>query len=75
MTGKQKELLKIENDLFNLKEKIINHFKDFKEVNSNIVNSFIDVLKSEKKTNPKILKILLFIGIFSISLKVYELFT
>ncbi len=66
-TAKQKELDKIENDLSNLqqkelnskfineqKEKIINHFKDFKELNYDIVNSFIDYIEigeKNKKTN------------------------
>ena len=65
--AKQKELSKVENDLSNLKEKelnskfikeqkekIINHFKDFKELNYDIVNSFIDYIEigeKNKKTN------------------------
>ena len=65
-SAKQKELTKIENDLSNLKEKelnskfikeqkekIINHFKDFKELNYDIVNSFIDYIEigeKDKKT-------------------------
>ena len=64
---KQKELSKVKNDLSNLKEKesnskfikeqkekIINHFKDFKELNYDIVNSFIDYIEigeKDKKTN------------------------
>ena len=64
---KQKELSKVENDLSNLKEKelnskfikeqkekIINHFKDFKELNYDIVNSFIDYIEigeKDKKAN------------------------
>ena len=52
--------------LFNLKEKelsskfiieqkskIINHFKDFKELNSNIVNSFIDYIEIGEKDKQK----------------------
>ena len=66
-SSKQKELSKVENDLSNLKakelnskfikeqkEKIINHFKDFKELNYDIVNSFIDYIEigeKNKKTN------------------------
>ena len=59
---KQKELSKTENDLSNLKEKelnskfikeqkekIINHFKDFKELNYDIVNSFIDYIEIGEK--------------------------
>lgn len=65
-SAKQKELTKTENDLSNLKEKelnskfikeqkekIINHFKDFKELNYDIVNSFIDYIEigeKDKKT-------------------------
>ena len=63
---KQKELTKTQKDLSNLKEKelnskfikeqkekIINHFKDFKELNYDIVNSFIDYIEigeKDKKT-------------------------
>ena len=66
-SAKQKELTKVENDLSNLKEKelnskfikeqkekIINHFKDFKELNYDMVNSFIDYIEigeKNKKTN------------------------
>ena len=59
---KQKELSKTENDLSNLKEKelnskfikeqkekIINHFKDFKVLNYDIVNSFIDYIEIGEK--------------------------
>ena len=61
-SAKQKELTKLENDLSNLKEKelnskfikeqkekIINHFKDFKELNYDIVNSFIDYIEIGEK--------------------------
>ncbi len=64
--AKQKELSKIENDLSNLKEKelnskfikeqkekIINHFKDFKELNYDIVNSFIDYIEIGEKDKQK----------------------
>lgn len=63
-SNKQKELTKIENDLSNLKEKelnskfikekkekIINHFKDFKELNYDIVNSFIDYIEIGEKSS------------------------
>ena len=63
---KQKELSKVENDLSNLKEKelnskfikkqkekIINHFKDFKELNYDIVNSFIDYIEIGEKDKQK----------------------
>lgn len=63
---KQKELTKVENDLSNLKEKelnskfikeqkekIISHFKNFKELNYDIVNSFIDYIEIGEK-NKKI---------------------
>ncbi|MDO5556079.1 MAG: recombinase family protein [Clostridia bacterium] len=66
-SAKQKELSKSKNDLSNLKEKelnskfikeqkekIINNFKDFKELNFDIVNSFIDYIEigeKNKKTN------------------------
>ena len=62
MSNKQKELTKIQNDLSNLKEKelnskfikkqkekIINYFKDFKELNYDIVNSFIDYIEIGEK--------------------------
>ena len=65
-SAKQKELTKIQNDLSNLKEKelnskfikeqkekIINYFKDLKELGFNIVNSFIDYIEigeKDKKT-------------------------
>ena len=61
-SAKQKELNKIQNDLSNLKEKelnskfikeqkekIINHFKNFKELNYDIVNSFIDYIEIGEK--------------------------
>lgn len=61
-SNKQSELDKIENELLNLKqkelnskfineqkEKIINHFKDFKELNYDIVNSFIDYIEIGEK--------------------------
>lgn len=61
-SAKQKELAKTQNDLSNLKEKelnsnfikeqkekIINHFKDFKELNYDIVNSFIDYIEIGEK--------------------------
>ena len=61
-SAKQKELSKIQNDLSNLKEKelsskfikeqkekIINHFKDFKGLNYDIVNSFIDYIEIGEK--------------------------
>lgn len=61
-SSKQKELTKIENDLSNLnekelnskfikeqKEKIINHFKNFKELNYDVVNSFIDYIEIGEK--------------------------
>lgn len=61
-SAKQKEASKIENELSNLeqkelnskfiseqKEKIINHFKDFKELNFDIVNSFIDYIEIGEK--------------------------
>lgn len=61
-SAKQKELTKLENDLSNLKEKelnskfikeqkekIINHFKNFKELNYDIVNSFIDYIEIGEK--------------------------
>ena len=64
---KQKELSKIENDLSNLKckelnskfikeqkEKIINDFRNFKKLNYDIVNNFIDYIEigeKNKKTN------------------------
>ena len=63
---KQKELEKVQNDLFNLKErelssefikkqkeKIINQFKDFKELNYDIVNSFIDYIEIGEKDKQK----------------------
>ena len=66
-SAKQKELTKTQNDLSNLnekelnskfikeqKEKIINHFKYFKELNYDIVNSFIDYIEigeKDKKIN------------------------
>ena len=66
---KQKELIKVENDLSNLKEKelnskfvkeqkekIINHFKDFKEFNYDIVNSFIDYIEIGEKAKKLKLK-------------------
>ena len=66
-SAKQKELSKIENNLSNLKEKelnskfikeqkekIINHFKDFKELNYDIVNSFIDYIEIGEKDKKKI---------------------
>ena len=64
--SKQNELLKIENDLSDLKqkelnskliqeqkEKIISSFKDFKELDYDIVNSFIDYIEigEKNKTN------------------------
>ena len=65
-SAKQKELTKIQNYLSNLKEKelnskfinkqkekIINHFKDFKELGFDIVNCFIDYIEigeKDKKT-------------------------
>lgn len=65
-SAKQKELTKLKNNLSNLKEKelnskfikeqkekIINHFKNFTELNYNIVNSFIDYIEigeKDKKT-------------------------
>ena len=65
-SAKQKELSKIENDLFNLKEKelnnkyikeqkekIINHFKDLKKLNYDIVNSFIDYIEIGEKDKQK----------------------
>ena len=61
-SNKQNELDKIENELSALqqkelnskfineqKEKIINHFKDFKELNYDIVNSFIDYIEIGEK--------------------------
>ena len=74
-SAKQNELATVQNDLSSLKEnelnskfineqkeKIINHFKDFKELNYDIVNSFIDYIEiGEKK---QIAKMLYFIGIF-----------
>lgn len=61
-SAKQKELTKTQNDLSNLKEKelnskfikeqkekIINHFKDFKKLNYDIVNSFIDYIEIGEK--------------------------
>ena len=66
-SAKQKELDKTQNDLFNLekkklnskyikeqKEKVINYFKDLKELTFDIVNSFIDFIEigeKNKKTN------------------------
>ena len=66
-SDKQKEIYKIENILSNLrekelsnefinkqKEKIVNHFIEFKELNYDIVNSFIDYIEigeRNKKTN------------------------
>lgn len=66
-SNKQNELDKIENELSNLqqkelnskfineqKEKIINHFNDFKELNYDIINSFIDYIEigeKDKKIN------------------------
>lgn len=66
-SNKQNEFDKIENELLSLqqkelnsnfineqKEKIIHHFKDFKELNYNIVNSFIDYIEigeKDKKSN------------------------
>ena len=63
---KQKELTKLENDLSNLKEKelnskfikeqkekIIDHFKNFTELNYDIINSFIEYIEigeKDKKT-------------------------
>ena len=65
-SAKQKELSKIENDLSNLKEKelnskfikeqkekIVNHFKDFKELNYDVVNSFIDYIEIGEKDKKK----------------------
>ena len=65
-SAKQKELTKIQNDLSNLKEKelnskfikeqkekIINHFKDFKELGFDIVNSFIDYIEIGEKDKKK----------------------
>ena len=65
-SAKQKELSKIENDLSNLKEKelnskfineqkekIINYFKAFKELNYDIVNSFIDYIEIGEKDKQK----------------------
>lgn len=65
-SNKQKEISKIENDLLNLKQKelnskiikkqkeeIISSFKDFKELDYDIVNSFIDYIEigeKDKKT-------------------------
>ena len=64
--AKQKVLSKVQNDLSNLKEKelnskfikeqkekIINHFKDFKELNYDIVNSFIDYIEIGEKDKQK----------------------
>lgn len=61
-SAKQKELTKLENDLSNLKEKelnskfikeqkekIIDHFKNFTELNYDIVNSFIDYIEIGEK--------------------------
>ena len=61
-SAKQKELTKTQNDLSNLKEKelnskfikeqkekIINHFKNFKELNYDIVSSFIDYIEIGEK--------------------------
>ena len=61
-SNKQNGLDKIENELLDLqqkelnskfikeeKEKIINHFKDFKELNYDIVNSFIDYIEIGEK--------------------------
>ena len=61
-SAKQKELTKIQNDLSNLKEKelnskfikeqkekIIDHFKNFTELNYDIVNSFIDYIEIGEK--------------------------
>ena len=64
--NKQSEISKIENELSRMqktelnsklieeqKEKIINHFRDFKELNYDIVNSFIDYIEigeKDKKT-------------------------
>ena len=64
---KQKELSKVENDLSNLKdkelnskfikeqkEKVINDFRNFKKLNYDIVNNFIDYIEigeKNKKTN------------------------
>ena len=65
-SAKQKELEKVQNDLSSLKEKelnskflkeqkekIINHFKDFKELNYDIVNSFIDYIEIGEKRQAK----------------------
>ena len=65
-SAKQKELEKVQNDLSNLKEKelnskfikeqkekIINHFKDFQELNYDIVNSFIDYIEIGEKDKQK----------------------
>ena len=65
-SAKQKELEKVQNDLSSLKEKelnskfikeqkekIINHFKDFKELNYDIVNSFIDYIEIGEKDKQK----------------------
>ena len=61
-SAKQKELDNTQNDLSNLeekelnskfikeqKEKIINHFKDFKELTFDIVNNFIDFIEIGEK--------------------------
>lgn len=61
-SAKQNKLAKVQNDLSSLKEKelnskfikeqkekIINHFKDFKELNYDIVNSFIDYIEIGEK--------------------------
>lgn len=61
-SAKQKELTKLENDLSNLKEKELNskfikeqkektidHFKNFTELNYDIVNSFIDYIEIGEK--------------------------
>ena len=64
--AKQKVLSKVQNDLSNLKEKelnskfikeqkekIINHFKDLKKLNYDIVNSFIDYIEIGEKDKQK----------------------
>ena len=48
---KEKELNS--NFIKEQKEKIINHFKDFKELNYDIVNSFIDYIEIGEKDKQK----------------------
>ena len=55
LDGKKTVAQKIVYDAFDIikekeqKEKIINHFKDFKELNYDIVNSFIDYIEIGEK--------------------------